>query len=146
MAISYVVVERGNPANPTEPKKFYGLAKSTGEISLKKLAKEISDSSTTVSDTDVLAVLNEMIKHLSRHLDNGDIVRFGDFGAFQVTLTSIGAETERKFTASNIKAPKITFRPGIDLREMMNNLKYTKVKSSDTSTPSTPGGDGTPEG
>ena len=58
---------------------------------------EITEGSTTVSDTDVLAVLNDLTKILKRHLDNGEIVRFGDFGTFQAGLTSEGAETEEKF-------------------------------------------------
>jgi hypothetical protein len=36
-------------------------------------------------------------------------------------------ETEAKFNASLIKSNKVVFRPGIDLREMQNNLKYEKA-------------------
>ena len=71
MAVSYVVIERGNPANPNAPKKFYAQAKSSGELTFKKLSKEIAEGSTTVSDTDVLAVLNDLTKVLKRHLENG---------------------------------------------------------------------------
>ena len=59
---------------------------------------------------------------------NGAIVRFGDFGSFQIALTSEGAETEAKFHQSLIKNPKITFRPGVDLKEMLATLTYTKAK------------------
>lgn len=128
MAVNYVLVERGNPGNPTAPKKFYAQAKSSGELTLRKLSKEIAEGSTTVSDTDVLAVLNDLTKVLKRHLDNGEIVRFGDFGTFQISLTSDGAETEEKFHASLIKNPKVTFRQGIDLKEMLVTLKYEKAK------------------
>jgi nucleoid DNA-binding protein len=61
-------------------------------------------------------------------LSNGEIVRFGDFGSFQVALTSEGAETEAKFNASLIKGGKVAFRPGIDLKEMLATLKYEKAK------------------
>ncbi|MDR1345526.1 MAG: HU family DNA-binding protein [Bacteroidales bacterium] len=128
MSVTYVTVERGNPTNPNAPKKFYAQAKSTGELTLKKLSKEIAEASTTVSDTDVLAVLNDLTKILKRHLDNGEIVRFGDFGSFQITLSSEGVESEEKFNASLIRSSKVSFRAGIDLREMLNNLKYTKGK------------------
>jgi len=30
MSVNYVVVPRGNPSRPTEPKKFYAQAKSSG--------------------------------------------------------------------------------------------------------------------
>ncbi|MDR1652138.1 MAG: HU family DNA-binding protein [Prevotellaceae bacterium] len=128
MSVSYVLVEHGNPANPTAPKKFYAQAKASGELSFRQLSKEIAEGSTTVSDTDVLAVLNDLTKILRRHLANGEIVRFGDFGTFQVALKSDGAETADKFHHSLIKASKVTFRVGIDLREMLATLQYEKMK------------------
>jgi len=63
-----------------------------------------------------------------RHLENGKIVCFGDFGSFQVSLSSNGAETAEKFNQSLIKEPKVTFRPGIDLKDMLATLKYEKAK------------------
>ena len=127
MSVKYVLSEKGNPLKPADPKKWYASAKSNGELTFRKLSKEIAEGSTTVSDTDVLAVLNDLTKILKRHLDNGEIVRFGDFGSFQVTMGSAGAETKEKFNTSLIKSKKVTFRPGIDLKEMLNNLKFEKV-------------------
>ena len=129
MAVTYVLVERKNPLKPAEAPKVYAQAKSSGEFTFRKLGKEIADGSTTVSDTDVMAVLNDLIKIMRRHLENGEIVRFGDFGSFQISIGSQGAESEAKFHSSLIQSPKVAFRPGIDLKEMLNNLKYTKVKS-----------------
>ncbi len=127
MAVKYSVAERGNPLDSQAPKKWYATARSAGELTFRKLSKEIAEASTTVSDTDVMAVLNDLIKILRRHLENGEIVRFGDFGSFQVSIGSEGAETESKCNASLIKTKKVAFRPGIDLREMLNNLKFEKV-------------------
>src|SRR5690606_21203111 len=128
MSIKYVLIPKGNPSKPEEPKKFYANAKSDGEVNLKKLCKEIAEGSTTVSDSDVLAVLNDLTKYLRRHLAEGQIVRFGDFGSFQVTLSSDGAETEDMFNHTMIRGNKIAFRPGVDLKELLNNLKYEKTK------------------
>ncbi|GAB6394507.1 MAG: DsbA family protein/putative histone-like DNA-binding protein [Bacteroidales bacterium] len=120
--------KRGIRATLPPPKKFYAQAKSREEFTLRKLSKEITEGSTTVSDSDVLAVLNDLTKVLKRHLSNGEIVRFGDFGSFQVAVTSEGAETAEKFNAPLIKGAKVTFRPGIDLKEMLATLKYEKIK------------------
>jgi len=128
MAVTYVVVERGNPLKPEEPKKDYAQAKASGELTLKKLSKEIAQGSTTVSNTDVLAVLNDLTKILSRHLADGEIVRFGDFGAFQITLSGSGAQSADKYNASLINGGKITFRPGVDIKEVLATLKYEKMK------------------
>ena len=128
MAIFYVVIERGNLTDPAAPKKWYAQAKNSGKLTLKKLAKAISDGGSTVSDTDVLAVLNDLTKVLRNHLEAGEIVRFGDFGSFQVTVKSKGAETEAKFNSSLIHSPKITFWAGTDLKSMFGSLKYSRAK------------------
>ena len=129
MAVKYVLVERGNPLKPDDKnKKWYAKAKSSGEFTFRSLSKEIAEGSTTVSDTDVMAVLNDLTKILKRHLENGEIVRFGDFGAFQISISSEGAEKEEKFHHSMIKSSKVLFRPGTDLKEMKNNLKFEKTK------------------
>ncbi|MDR2979843.1 MAG: HU family DNA-binding protein [Bacteroidales bacterium] len=127
MAVTYILTQKGNPGNPDAPKKFYAQAKASGELTLKKLSKEISEGSTTVSDTDVLAVLNDLTKILKRHLDNGEIVRFGDFGTFQISVSGEGAETEEKYRPSMIKTKKVVFRPGVDLKEMLNNVTFRKL-------------------
>ncbi|MDR0983195.1 MAG: DNA-binding protein, partial [Culturomica sp.] len=49
MPINYVLSQKGNPLKPEEPKKWYATAKSTGELTLKKLSQEIAEGSTTVS-------------------------------------------------------------------------------------------------
>lgn len=129
MAVKYNVIERKNLLKPTEAPKFYALAKADGEVSFKALAKEIADAGSTVSDTDVLAVLNDLTKALVKYLAEGKTVRFGDFGSFQVSVSSNGAETAEKFTASNITGNKIQFRPGVDLKAMLATVKYEKMKT-----------------
>lgn len=127
MPIPFTVIQKGNPSKPQEPKKFYASAKSSGEVTFRSLSKEISSGSTTVSDTDVLAVLNDLSKALAKHLSEGKIVRFGDFGSFQISISSEGMETEDKVTAAQIKSNKIIFRPGIDLKDMLSIAKYEKI-------------------
>ena len=126
MSVKYTVNERGNPQQPQQPKKWYANAKSAGNTTLRTLGKEIAARS-TVSPADTQAVLVALTEVLVEHLADGKIVRLGDFGAFQVSLSSTGAEAEVKFNASLIKGGKVIFRPGIDLKEMLNNLKYEKA-------------------
>jgi predicted histone-like DNA-binding protein len=126
MAVKYTVSERGNPLNPTQPKKWYANAKSTGDTTLRALGKEIAARS-TVSPADTQAVLVALTEVLVQNLAEGKIVRLGDFGAFQVSVSSEGAETEAKFNALLIKGSKVVFRPGIDIKEMQKSLKYEKV-------------------
>ena len=125
MAVSYVLVERGNPQKPEEPKKFYAQAKSTGSVTLKELGKEITQRS-TVNHADTLAVLEALTQVLADNLSAGKIVRLGDFGTFQIAITSDGAETEKEFTSNLVKNPKVAFRAGNDLKDMLKVLKYER--------------------
>lgn len=126
MAVPYVVVEKGNPQKPDEPKKFYAQSKSSGEITFKQLALEISSKS-SLNSGDVFNVLEVLSQVMNRELSEGRIVRLGDFGSLQISIASEGAEASEKFNASYIKNAKITFRPGKDLRMILNNLQYKKV-------------------
>ncbi len=128
MAVKYTLVEKGNPSNPTAPKKWYASARADGELSFRELSKEIAQGSTTVSDTDVMAVLNDLIKVLGRNLENGKIVRFGDFGSFQISISSEGADTEKEFHPKLIKSAKINFRPGKDLKDVTKTVTFEKYK------------------
>jgi len=125
MAVRYILVERGNPQDKAAPKKFYAQAVSTGDTTLKIIKKDISDRS-TVNSADVVAVIDTFVQMLIHELSQGKIVRFGDFGSFQLTLSSEGAESEDKFSSSMIRDAKITFRPGSDLRDMIATLKFEK--------------------
>ena len=127
MSVKYTIREKRNPLNPNQPKKWYANAKSAGDTTLSTLSKEIAARS-TVSPVDTQAILVTLTEVLVENLANGRIVRLGDFGAFQVSIGSTGAETEAKFNASMIKTKKVTFRPGIDLKEMINNLKFEKYQ------------------
>jgi predicted histone-like DNA-binding protein len=126
MSVKYNVSEKGNPLNPAQPKKWYANAKSAGDTTLRALSKEIAARS-TVSAADTQAVLVALTEVLVQNLAEGRIVRLGDFGAFQVSISSEGAETEAKFNASLIKGSKVAFRPGVDIKEMQKNLKYEKL-------------------
>jgi len=126
MAVKYSVSEKGNPLQPQLPKKWYANAKSAGDTTLRTLSKEIAARS-TVSPADTQAVLVALTEVLVEHLANGKICRLGDFGAFQVSIGSSGTENEAKFNTSLIKTKKVAFRPGIDLKEMLNNLKFEKA-------------------
>ena len=128
MAIKYNVIQKAYPGDPTGPKKFYANSIADGEISLRRLSKEIAQTS-SVSESDVYASLIDLAKMLAKHLAVGKIVRLGDFGSFQISISSEGADSISKVTSASIKNAKILFRPGIDLRETLATLKYEKKKS-----------------
>ncbi|PJJ59624.1 HU family DNA-binding protein [Hymenobacter chitinivorans] len=138
MPIEYSLAERGNPAKPNEAKKFYPVARSQGDTSVRDMAGRINEMS-TVSTVDVMAVLEAFFQTVPRELAAGRIVRFGDFGSFSVSLQGQGAASEKEFNSALIDNVKVVFRPGklfasamqgADLRRVSTVLANTKVKAS----------------
>lgn len=125
MPVKYNVIERKNLLNKTAAPKFYATAKADGEISVKAIAKEIAKSS-KVEEATVSTVLANLTKVLTKHLSDGKVVKLGDFGNFQISIGSDGAESEAKFNTSLIKTNKVQFRPGAEVKEMLKEVKYEK--------------------
>ena len=101
------------------------LAIADGEVTQKDLCNQIEEL-TTLTEPDVLAAISALRKVMVRGLANGQIVRFGDFGSFQVSLSSDGAESTDKFKTDSIRDVKIVFRAGADLRDMLDKLKFER--------------------
>lgn len=126
MGIQFSVMERRNPADPTAPKKFYGVARSTGEIDLRSLSKQISAMS-TVSVIDTTAVLESLLQVVPEHLLAGKIVRLGEFGSYRLTLSTGGAETQQDFNKALIKKVRLKFRPGSIIRTLLKTADYDRA-------------------
>lgn len=126
MAVNYSVSARKNPSNPEAPKKYYAQAQSAGDATFKSMCATISDRC-TVTASDSKAVLDAFVTVMTSELQAGRIVRLGDFGSFQLSLSSYGAVSEKDYSQSLIKGAKIVFRPGEDLKTAVKTLKYEKV-------------------
>ncbi len=126
MSVQYSIITRKNLQKPNDPPKFYAIAKSRGEITLRELAKEISATS-TVAVGDVLAVLEGFISQVPKHISNGNIVRLGEFGTFSLSISSEGAASEEEFHAGLIKSNSLNFRPGKEVQDSLDAVKYKKV-------------------
>lgn len=126
MPINYVVTPRVNPKDLTAPRKFYAIAKSTGEETVRQLATEISKR-TNLSSAEVYAAIEAFIDLVPERLAEGKIVRMGDFGSFSISLSTEGVEKAEDFTAANIKGNSLNFRPGKLVQKVLDTVDYTKV-------------------
>ena len=115
MALNYSVSLRPNPLEREASPKAYATAQMNGELSLKQLSRRVS-SQTTVSRADVVAVLTATVDNLLEALKEGKQVDFGDLGKFRLQITSRGADSLEKFTASCITGINIQYVPGEDLK------------------------------
>lgn len=126
MPLNYSIAMMGNPINQDEPKKAYAKSQISEELTLKELSRLVA-SQTTVSRADVSAVLISTVDNLFDGLRAGKQVDFGELGKFRLQITSSGAESAEKFTASNITGVNIQFVPGEDLKNLFAGMEFTPV-------------------
>jgi predicted histone-like DNA-binding protein len=126
MPLNYSIAMMGNPLKADDPKKAYAKAQISEELSLKELSKQVA-AQTTVSRADVSAVLISTVENLFEALRSGKQVDFGELGKFRLQVTSRGAETAEKFTATNITGVNIQYVPGEDLRNLFAGMEFSPV-------------------
>ena len=81
-----------------------------------------------MSRADVVAVLTATVDNLLEALKEGKQVDFGDLGKFRLQITSRGADSLEKFTASCITGINIQYVPGEDLKTIFGNLEFQPHK------------------
>ena len=124
--VTYSVSPRINPRDKEAAPKYYGQVQASGDISLREMAERIQQTC-TVHKSDVFAVLVALEDVITDALKSGEIVRLGDLGTFQISISSKGAETEEDYSDSLIKKARINFRPGLALAGALSGLTFQKV-------------------
>ncbi len=128
MSLLYNKVQRGNPAKPEEPKKWYLSLKSLGMVGEKEVARQIADE-TTLNPKEAEMALAQFEKILQRLLLDGHTVQLGDWGFFQLTISCEGAETEKEAVVANVKKINIRFKAGKSLQEAVNKATFIPASS-----------------
>ena len=126
MTVKYNVVERGNPANPSVPKKFYPSVTSSGRKSLRQLSAQIAQIS-TVSSADTMAVLEALLTVIPQELVAGNVVELGDFGNFWLKNEADGAATAAEVRATQITNLLPRFNPGKEFKKVLHTVEYEKA-------------------
>ena len=125
-AVTYSVVSRKNPTKPEEGPKYYAQAQARGEADIRTLSERIQ-ASCTVTRADVMAVLTALESTINSCLANGEIVRLGELGSLQVSISSKGADTSEEFNSSLIRGTHYLFRPGETLAATQAGMKFERV-------------------
>lgn len=137
--LKYTVVSRKNPANSDV--KWYAQPVAPEPIDLRRIGEQITELC-TVTQADVVAVLEALENQMTRCLQEGRSVRFGNIGSFRSSLHSSGALKQEQFSNANINRVSIVFVPSRRLRWAISptnpEMKFSKV----TPKPATPGGGG----
>ncbi len=105
--------------------KYYASVHREQPVTLQKFVWEVSRAS-TLNRVDVHAAIQAFLELIPAYLADGKIVRLGEFGSFYATISSRGEETEEDVTGASIKGAKIRFRPGPEMKGLVNSFKYQK--------------------
>ena len=122
MAVNYRLVQN-NRKNSTTRGMWYGRAVTSSESHTSDLAKDIEEKC-TLTESDVIGVINELGKQIGKRLRNGERVILDKFGAFKVGISTTGAETAKAFNAAkNVKSAHIIFQPYTEKDDRNKRIK-----------------------
>ena len=122
MAVNYRLVQN-NRKNSTTRGQWYARAVTSSESHTSDLAKDIEEKC-TLTESDVIGVINELGKQIGKRLRNGERVILDKFGAFKVGLSTTGAETAKAFNVTkNVKSAHIIFQPYTEKDDRNKRIK-----------------------
>ncbi len=91
--------------------KWYARAKITGQIDLRQLSKKIQEN-VSVKESDVYAVILEMVNVMKTELQNSHSVKIDRLGIFTPAISTKPAESAAAFTAAaNVRSIRVNFLP-----------------------------------
>jgi predicted histone-like DNA-binding protein len=126
MSVNYKPVPKRNPAKQGDAPKFYAQVVTSGDMSIRQLAKQVSAIS-TISTADTMAVIEAFLEVIPQALSDGKIVRLGDFGSFSLQVSSEGSVDAPAVSKNQIKKVSVKFRPGKEFANVTNAIEFTKV-------------------
>lgn len=127
--IDYSVYMQPNPLDETAAPKAYAKAQMRELMDFNKFIAHIASHNGGFSRGVVQGVISDTCLCVVEQLLEGKKVEFGALGSFWLSLTSEGAESLEKFTASNIKAVNIIFTPGADFENLISKAEFNVVAS-----------------
>ena len=110
--------------------KWIPVAKSVSTYDAKRLAKDI-EKECTVSETDVIAVLNAIPNVMTRYLAEGHSVKLDGIGSFFLTFEckKTGVDTPEEVSMDQVTNIKVQFRP--TMKGGSTKGKYTNTLIAD---------------
>lgn len=130
--MNYSLVLRGDPRDPSKPKKVFASPQSHQVLDIEQLADYISMHGCVYHKGDIMAVTSILTEAITYQLRCGNQVDLGDLGKFYVTLDCEGADSVEDFDPQhNIRGfrphwkpsqkflhlrDKVTFKENVDRR------------------------------
>jgi predicted histone-like DNA-binding protein len=126
MALFFKRVQRGNPSNPTAPKKWYPILKSVGMVKEKEVTQLLADE-TTLNPKEAEMSIYQLLKVIIRLLLEGHSVQLDDLRSFRLTARREGSDTEREVNATKIKSVHVHFIPSDAPHNEINDATFRDI-------------------
>jgi len=128
MALKFKLVKCNNLGEDKKqfPYKYHAREVYTETVSFENLINEIAEAGTPSNQ--VKAVLDRMSFLMRKHMSEGRIVQFNDFGNFRYCIGSPGFISEDDFDITQIRPPRLVFNPGKTLRQNSKNTTFKSEK------------------
>jgi predicted histone-like DNA-binding protein len=126
MSVFFNKMERGNPSDPSAPKLWYPILKSTGLMKEKEIAKLLSEE-TTLNPKEAEMTIYLLFKVVVRSLLDGHTVQLGPLGSFRLTARTHGVATEAEVTASLIEKLMVRFTESAEMREAVAKATFLDI-------------------
>lgn len=123
---------KNNRKNSPTRGMIYGRAVVNKVVHTSAIAKKITERC-TVTEPDILAVINALMTEISANIADGNKVVLDDFGSFKLGIRTTPAESARKFTEANIKNKYIIYSPysvmdqGKRVKPMLSGIKMEEL-------------------
>lgn len=130
MSVIYKAVPKGQPGvvGGGTIKYYAGIVRQQ-PIEIRKFANEIA-SRCTLTTTDIYAVLESFLERLHVYIEEGRIVKLGEFGSFSPSLSSKGEESPEEVNQYSINRMKINFRPSRELQKRLDVVSFQKSSTA----------------
>lgn len=91
------------------------------------LAADISHAS-SLTESDVYAVLQSLVREIPRNIAQGNIVRLGNLGSFRLGVHSTGSDEREDVSEHNIYNKRIIFHAGKLVKKELDKIIFEKNK------------------
>lgn len=109
--------------------KWYGRVLHNGTIGTKQLAT-IMQRNCTVKESDIVAVLTELVEVMNDQLQNSMIVKLDGFGTFRMGMNSAPADSAKDWTVlKNVRGLHVNFIPQGSRNAANGNFERTFLKN-----------------
>jgi len=122
--IDYTLKLRPERASDKKQRRVYSSPVFREKVDSKDIASELV-SSTTLTETDIIAVLTGLSERLASHLRSGELVTLEGIGSFGVRLKSEqGTDRKGRLTTKDTRVSGILFRPSEEFLTKVRDVHF----------------------